>query len=142
MSDAVVDASVIGMTDEDLLAQGSEDSIRRRVKLIDDCANKKLRLRCNPTLEGEYSRILKDSNKDLHILFLGALESAFRVTKNKLDRHAYLRSLDAGWPSHDQHLLAAAIGGTRPTIYVTEKKLFSCATKVKREFSISVSSIL
>jgi hypothetical protein len=96
----------------------------------------------NTKLEGEYLEHLKVIRNDVIEAFVSRLaDHGKRSNRSKLSRQDYAASKDLGWPSHDQHLLAAALEGTRSTIFVTEKLLATCKRGVKRKFQINVERL-
>jgi hypothetical protein len=63
------------------------------------------------------------------------------VDINTLPRHLHAKMRDANWPSHDQHLLAAAVDGMDPTVYVTESRHVRSAKAVRRHFGIRIVEV-
>lgn len=71
--------------------------------------------------------------------FLTQLSERGRLAKrNSLSRQDYSRALKIGWPTHDQHLLAAGLEGSRTTIFVTEDAHARCSAALRRQFHLSV----
>jgi peptide methionine sulfoxide reductase MsrB len=89
---------------------------------------------------GEYERLTKERRNDVIELFFTALsERAILVKKSTLSRQHYQKAKGkCGWPGHDQHLIAAAIGGTDPHIVVTEQMHVKCAACVLKSFAIHI----
>jgi hypothetical protein len=141
MSDAVFDTSVVAYAN---VAAGVRkhnwESLGRRSALLQSAVSRRVRVRYNPKLLIEYTQHVKRGRNDLIEAFFAILDSpsAIAVRSNNLTRQKHQLATGEGWPSHDEHLLAAAIEGDRPTIYVTEVDLGVCAAGIHRVFRIHV----
>src|SRR5687767_5021777 len=112
MPDCVIDATVVAFRNE------GEDACKANWRLVVNaidlvvCGDR--RVRYNAKLLDEYARIVNDFRDDIVEAFFQILDSdrAVKVNTNKLRRHHFVSIvLNCRWPSHDQHLIAAAIGG-------------------------------
>lgn len=141
MPDCVIDASVVAFSNGDLKGKRPGNVFDRRLKVIEKVCAGDLRLRYNTKLLREYQQLIKAPRNDVIEVFYSVLDSgrAVLVRRNVLSRQDYaMATTKCRWPSHDQHLLAAARDGNDPTIFVTEDHLAGCAQKVFKYFSIHV----
>jgi hypothetical protein len=144
MPDWVLDATVVGMTNTELSERRPGNLLDRRLAVIERVAKGEARMRYNQKLMGEYQRLTARRKNDLIDILFDLLDStkAILVHKNKLTRQEFdLAKNKCGWPSHDQHLLAAAIGGVDPSIFVTERHHFRCQAKVLRHFRVHLEDL-
>lgn len=143
MPDCVVDATIIYKANGDIAAGRRPGNILdRRLIVIEQIGSGARRLRYNSKLLNEYQQVAREHRNDVVELFFTALaERAVLVTRNKLSPHLYARATQCRWPSHDQHLLAAAVDGTNPTIFVTERRHVNCADCVLRRFAVHVEDL-
>ena len=143
MHDCVVDATVIHMANGDISGRRPGNVLDKRLTALHQISSGARRLRYNPKLLGEYQRVARERRNDIIELFFTALaERAILVTRNKLPRHIYATAIQmCGWPSHDQHLLAAAVGGVRPSILVTEQGHLNCAACIRRRLEIRIEDL-
>jgi hypothetical protein len=143
MADCVVDATIVGMANQDIAAREPGNVFDQQLILIEEIAHGARRLRYNPKLLSEYEPLTKTHLNDVIDLFFTALtDQGILVKRNKLLRHHFLIAKNrCGWPSHDQHLLAAAIDGDEPTIFVTEEYLAGCAPQILQRFGIRVERL-
>lgn len=141
MPDCVLDATVVAFANGDLAARRRGNVFDRRLLVIEEVVRGHRRLRYNTRLLGEYSRLIQEYRNDVVHLLFQVLDSerSVRVPRSSLSRQNYdTATTRCGWPSHDQHLLAAAVDGLDPSIFVTEKVLADCAAPVRRHFHIHV----
>jgi hypothetical protein len=95
--------------------------------------------RYNKKLLKEYENHLVTHRNDVITAFLVLLaDKGVFVPKSTLPRQVYARAQSIRWPTHDQHLLAAAIDEEGTRILVTETALANCARAAKREFGVVV----
>jgi hypothetical protein len=146
MPDCVVDATVVALANGDLAGRRPGNALDRRIAAIEQVANGTRRLRYNSRLYGEYGKLIKDYRNDvietLFIILDDRRRSVF-VKRNTLSRQNYATATRrCRWPSHDQHLLAAALGGNDPTIVVTEGRLGQCEHRILAFFNIHVEHIV
>jgi len=143
MNDGVLDTTVVACANCDLRARTQGNSLNRRAALIERCVTGSLRVLYNKVLLQEYKNHIREHRNDLIESFFAVLDSAtaFLVRRSTLSRQDYNRARACRWPSHDQHLLAAALGGVRASIYVTEQALSRCAESIRREFRVRVEKV-
>lgn len=143
MSDAVFDATVVAMANSDLVARKPGNALDVRARLLERCVSRQLRIRYNSRLLGEYTDHVKQRRNDLVELFFQILDSpvAISVRRNRLSASHFSKACRCRWPSHDQHLIAAALGGDEPCVYVTEEALANCSAAVHREFRVRVEQV-
>jgi hypothetical protein len=135
---------VVAFANGDLTARRPGNLIDRRLRVIEQVVAGKRRLRYNQKLLGEYQRLIQRYRNDVIELLFGVLDSqrSVRVPRSTLSRHDYATATSrCRWPSHDQHLLAAALSGDEPSIFVTEARLASCAPKIFTHFAVSVNQL-
>ena len=143
MNDAVFDTTVVAFANSDLSARKPGNSLDTRLRLLEGTVRRDFRIRYNAKLLKEYEQHVREHRNDVIELFFGALDSkgAILVKKNSLSRQEFNLARNQRWPSHDQHLIAAALGGTQTHIYVTERALVSCAAGIYRVFRIRVRAV-
>jgi hypothetical protein len=144
MPDSVVDASAVAFSNGDIAARKPGNLLDRRLTVLEQVANGQRRLRYNPKLRSEYLQIIREHRNDVIELFFAALaDRGVFVARNTLSRqHHATATARCRWPTHDQHLLAAAMGGDNPTIFVTEQRLADCAARIATAFGIRVEHLL
>jgi hypothetical protein len=142
MADSVIDTSVVSMANGQIAGRRQGNALDRRLLAIEDVAYGRRRMRYNPRLLVEYRRIVRIYRNDVIELFFTALtERAVFVPRNTLSRQDNAKARKCKWPGHDQHLLAAAVGGIQPTIFVTEADLHACAASVLAYFAVHVEQL-
>jgi hypothetical protein len=143
MSDAVFDATVVTLANSELTARRPGNALDRRLRLLESALHGRLRVRYNGRLLYEYTQHVRERRNDVVDLFFTVLDSptAVRVARSTLSRQHHGLATGQRWPDHDQHLLAAALGGERPQIYVTESRLANCACGIHRIFRIRVTRV-
>jgi|SRR5208337_2809630 len=144
MPDCVLDAAVVYFANGELAGRRSGNALDRRLSVIEQAARGIWRIRYNPKLLGEYQRLIQESRNDVIDLFFILLDSehAFFVKRNTLSGPQYEIAIKkCRWPSHDQHLLAAALGGDRPTVFVSEARHVACAKKILARFAVRVTRL-
>lgn len=143
MSDVVFDTTVVAWANRDMGARRPGNSFDRRLRLLERARDGQLRIRYNKRLLGEYQRRVMERRNDIIEMFFVLLDStrAIRVSRNNLSRQHHQRAVQEGWPSHDQHLLAAAVGGDRPCVYVDEHHLAACGAGIHRVLGIRVQRV-
>lgn len=144
MADCVVDASIVHFANTDLAARRPGNVADRRLQVLEQVAGGLRRVRYNQKLLGEYQQLVQERRNDVIEVFFLVLDSsrAVRVSRSTLSRQDYATARCCRWPAHDQHLLAAAIGGDDPSIVVTEGKLARCGAKVLRHFAVHLEHIV
>jgi hypothetical protein len=143
MSDCVLDTSLVRGANEDMESRKPGSLFDKTLAIIEEVANGTWRVRYNPKLLNEYQAQVRIYKNDFMSVFFQILDSAqaVRVERSTLTRQQKAASDKCKWPSHDQHLLAAAIDGNNCCIFVTENFLHSCGDKVLRHFRIHVHHI-
>jgi hypothetical protein len=146
MSDYVVDATIIRLTNTQLAARRPGNAFDRRLRILEQVVAGTKRVRYNSRLLGEYRALVRQQQfrNDVIQAFFIILDSdkAVRVNRNNLSRQNHRTARDqCDWPTHDQHLLAAAIGGNNAAIVVTEVRLGNCGAAVYRHFGVHVEHI-
>jgi hypothetical protein len=143
MPDCVVDATVIYKANGDIAGRRSGNLLDKRLAVIQQIGSGLRRLRYNPKLLTEYRRVVREPRNDVIELFFTILsEQAVFVKRNKLPQHSYAKAVErCCWPSHDQHLLAAAIDGVDPSIFVTEERHVNCAACILKAFAVHLENL-
>jgi hypothetical protein len=145
MPDCVIDASVVALANGDIAGRRPGNIFDRRLAVIEETVSGLRRLRYNSKLLGEYTDHIRERRNDVLEALFALLDDTNRsvfVRRNTLSRQHYDSATDkCQWPSHDQHLLAAAIDGDNPSIVVTEERLQQCAGKILRHFGIHLEYI-
>jgi hypothetical protein len=141
MPDCVVDATKVAFSNGDLKGEKPGNILNRRLRVLRGIVSGDLRVRYNPKLLVEYEQAIKVFRNDVIEVFFIALtsERAIRVPRNALSRQDFnVAIVTCGWPSHDQHLIAAARGGDKTSLFVTEKAHGTSAKKIHTHFHITV----
>ena len=144
MPDCVLDATVVAYANGNLTGRRHGNILDRRLVIIEMVGSGDLRLRYNSKLLGEYEQLIKDRRNDVIEVFFAVLDSerAVRVRRNALSRQNHVKATTkCRWPVHDQHLIAAAIDGDEPSLFVTEKCLADCAAKIWAHFAVRVERV-
>ncbi len=136
------DATVIVLANGDLAGRKAGNALDRRLTAIEECAVGRRVALYNDKLRGEYEKhIVKCRNDVVEVFMAGLTEYGQYVKRNKLTRAAYVKAREVRWPSHDQHVLAAAIAGVAADVFVTEKKHADCAASIRRLFGVQVVKV-
>lgn len=142
MPDCVVDASVVYLANGDIAGRRPGNVLDRRLSVLEEVASGARRLRYNQKLLSEYIQLVTDRRNDVIDALFTLLDDGRRavfVRRNTLSRQHHARARErCNWPPHDQHLLAAAVGGDHPSIVVTEDRLNQCAAAVNLHFGIRI----
>lgn len=141
MDDAVIDATVLAFANGPIGPKPG-GALGRCLPMIRQIVDGQWRCRYNKTLLHEYEQLIATHRNDIIIAFFIILDSPRALlARNNLRRQEYARAREIGWPTHDHHLLAAAIGGVNPSIVVTEKKLAILHAQARRRFGVSVLQV-
>jgi len=141
MDDAVIDATVLTFANGPIGPQPG-GSLARCLPVIRRIVDSQWRCRYNTTLLQEYDDHVRTHRNDIVVAFFALLDSPHAVKgRNNLRHHEYATARSIRWPTHDHHLLAAAIGGTNPAIVVTEPALARLHKQAKRRFGVSVLKV-
>lgn len=144
MPDCVLDATVVALANGNIAARRPGNVFDRRLAAIEQVVSGARRLRYNSRLLGEYESLIQQHRNDVIYLLFEVLDSerSIRVRRNTLSRQHYATATQrCRWPSHDQHLLAAAFGGDDPVIVVTEPRLAQCAPRILACFAIHIEHL-
>ena len=143
MPDCVLDATVVAMANGEIAARRPGNVFDRRLAVVEQVVSGARRLRYNPRLWGEYERVIQQYRNDVIELFFSVLaDRSVFVRRNTLSRQDYAKATQrCRWPSHDQHLLAAALGGVDPAIVVTESCLARCAPQILACFAVHIEHL-
>jgi hypothetical protein len=145
MPDCVIDASVVVLANGDIAGRRPGNLFDRRLAVIEETVRGLRRLRYNSKLLGEYADHVREHRNDVLEALFALLDDKNRsvfVRRNSLSRqHHESATNKCQWPSHDQHLLAAAVDGDNPSIVVTEERLQRCADNILRHFGIHIEYI-
>jgi hypothetical protein len=141
MRHVVFDATVVRYGNIPMEARASDSVANRRLAAVEGFViERAVVARYNPKLAHEYQPAFDDPQNDVIAAMLIALaDTGIFVKSNTLSRPHYARMRDTRWPSHDQHLLAAAVEGKDPLIFTCEDAHGVCAKAVRREFGIAVT---
>jgi hypothetical protein len=144
MPDCVVDASVVAFANGDIAGRRPGNLFDRRLDVIEQVVTGTRRLRYNPKLVGEYRQLIKEHRNDVIEALFAILDSprSVYVKRNSLSRQNHAKATQTcGWPSHDQHLLAAALDGDESAVVVTEGHLVQCSAAILMHFDIRVEDL-
>lgn len=142
MPDCVVDATVVAFSNGNIAGRRPGNVLDRRLAVLEQIVRGARRLRYNSKLLHEYEQLIQEYRNDVIETLFNLLDDARRsvlVRRNSLSRqdHAVAKGT-CGWPTHDQHLLAAALDGVDPAIVVTEQRLNQCAQAILNHFAIHI----
>lgn len=142
MRDGIYDTNVVVLSNGDLAGRKPGNSLDRRLRVLELCVTGERRPRYNRKLLGEYQDHVRRARNDVVELFMELLDrTGVFVKKSTVSRQVHSQLITIGWQSHDQHLVAAALGGERPEIFTTEERLAGCCRSLKRAFGIQVSRV-
>lgn len=140
--DTVYDTTVIACSNQELAERQLNPELNRRLDVIEQFITAERTAWYNDKLLKEYVDHLGTNQNDvIHMFMMQLADRGIWCKRYSLSRQHHAVAQEAGWPNHDQHLLAAAIEGHRTTIFVTEDLHANCAKKIKREFKISVEQV-
>lgn len=136
------DTTVVAYANGDLVGRRAGNVLDRRLRRLEEFLSGARVALYNAKLLNEYGQHVARCRNDVIEAFLTRLADHGKKTKRStLSRQDHGCSKGAGWPSHDQHLLAAALEGTGATILVTEDVLARCAAAVRKQFGITVVKV-
>lgn len=142
MPDRVVDATVVAFSNGNIAGRRPGNVLDRRLAVLEQIVRGTHRLRYNPRLLHEYQQLVREYRNDVIETLFNLLDDtrhAVLVRRNSLTRQDYATATEScGWPSHDQHLLAAALDGVDPAIVVTEQRHGECAQAILKHFEIHI----
>lgn len=143
MPDCVFDSSFVAKANGPVEAEKAGNFLHRRLDAMRSVTSGERRLRYNPKLLSEYSALIQQSRNDVLDQFLELLdnERTVRLKNSTLRRADKVKANKCRWPTHDQHVLAAAIDGEEVVIHVTETALGVCRAAVRRVFGFSINYI-
>jgi hypothetical protein len=131
------------MQTEVISARRPGNVLDQRLRVIEQVVAGGRRLRHNQKLLGEYEQLIRDYRNDVIEVLFSILDSdrSVLVPRNTLSRQDYATARRCNWPSHDQHLLAAALGGIDPSIHVTEPRLAQCGRRILASFGVRIDQL-
>ena len=139
MTDTVYDTTIVAFSNDDLAARQAGNELDARLAYLEEFLRGERVALYNDRLSREYSEHVREIRNDIVDGFIEALDLRGRkAARSTLSRPDYAKSLRAGWPTHDQHLLAAALVGARTVILVTERALSDCTGDIKKFFGFRV----
>jgi hypothetical protein len=145
MPDCVVDSSVVALANGDIAGRRPGNLFDQRLMVLEQIASGVRRMRYNPKLLQEYGELIQQYRNDVIEAVFAIIDDprrSLRVPRSSLSRQHYdLAIRTCGWLRHDQHLLAAAIGGDYPSIAVTEQRLNQCAAAILRHFRVRIEHL-
>jgi len=143
MSDCVVDTSFIALANKTMEEPPTEDVLYQRIDAIRLIVETNQRLRVNPKLLTEYEPHIKEQRNDVVDQFVALLDdpNTVKLSSNTLRKADNAKANTCRWPTHDKHVLAAAIDGDNVTIHVTDNVLGNCAKAVRRIFGFKINHI-
>jgi hypothetical protein len=143
MPDCVFDTSFIRLANDSLFGEKEGNLLNRRLTPLRQAVAGQSHLRYNRKLLDEYSNHIKEGRNDIIEQFFVLLDSpqTTLVRKHALSRQDNAKANRCRWPTHDRHVLAAAIGGIDVVIHVTENALGACSKKVKLIFGFHVNHV-
>ncbi len=143
MTDCVIDATVVYKANGAITGRRAGNMFDKRLAVIEQVGSGVRRLRYNGKLLKEYEQVMRTPRNDVIELFFAKLtDTAVLVSRSTLSTPHYDKAVSkCGWPSHDQHLLAAAINGVNPSIVVTEHNHVKCAACILKHFAISIEDL-
>ena len=139
MKSSVYDTILIAKANGNLAGRKAGNALDRRLKLFEAAVLGTSLTLVNAKLLNEYgSKILDFRNEAVRAFYVYAIDHGVNTGKSSLSRSDFERSRKARWPAHDQHLIAAAIGREKVSIYVTEVQHSACAAAVRKQFGITI----
>jgi hypothetical protein len=142
MSECVFDASFIGKANGPLTGERAGNLLSKRLIAMRRVTAGESRIRYNAKLLAEYICLVKERRNDVVDQFFEILDKGPKVkAKSTLGHADKARANKCRWPTHDQHVLAAAIGGKDVVIHVTENALGLCSSEVRRVFGFKINHV-
>ena len=143
MPDCVLDATVVAMANGNIAGRRPGNAFDRRLRVVEQVVRGTLRLRYNSKLLGEYLPLVQEFRNDvIEVFFTLLVDRGVLVKRNTLSRQGHAIAVKrCRWPSHDQHLLAAALGGMEPALFVTEMLHDTCGACIYRNLAIRVERL-
>jgi hypothetical protein len=142
MPDCVLDASFVGMANDEIDNLEPGSILDRRISIICEIKNGSYTVRYNSRLLGEYNNLVKVHRNDWIAVFFQILaDGATFVNRNNFNAAELAKARKCRWPLHDQHVLVAAINGTKSIVFVTESTLGRSAAKVLQHFRVRIKHI-
>jgi hypothetical protein len=143
MPECVFDASFIAYANGPLSNAKAGNLLHRRLCAIRTVTTGRSRVRYNRKLLQEYINHASARRNDVIDQFFELLDSAraICVLRSTLSRIDKVKADTCGWPTHDQLVLAAAVGGQQVTIHATEFAHGMCSKKIKRIFKFSINCV-
>jgi hypothetical protein len=143
VAECVFDTSFIYLANGLLEGARAGNLLHRRLVAIRQVVDGRSRPRYNKRLLYEYHEKIREYRNDVVELFIALLDSdkAIYVGRSTLRSADRSRAAECRWPAHDDHLLAAAVGGTAVVIYVTENVHGTCGAMIKRKFGITICRV-
>jgi hypothetical protein len=143
MPECVFDTSFVRLANDSLFGEKKGNLLSRRLAPLREAVAGQSQPRYNKKLLEEYSSQIREHRNDVVELFFVLLDSpqAILVKKNALSRQDKDKANGCRWPTHDQHVLAAAVGGKDVVIHVTEGTLGACSREVRRVFGFHINHV-
>ncbi len=142
MSNTVYDTTLVAYANGAIAGRKPGNVLDRRLRSIEKFLQGTRVAWSNTKLQAEYFQKIKEHRNDvIEAFFIRLVDHGRLAKRNTLSRQEYARAKKLGWPSHDQHLLAAALEAGAATICVTENSLAVCAAGLRREFTTAIEHI-
>ena len=138
MSETVYDTRFLACANGNISNLRPFSQLQKRVSYVKEFSDGKTTARFNAKLLQEYDKHIKEyRNEIIESFFKLLVDHGIKSNRNTLTGPDWQR-LDGAWPTHDRHLLAAAIDGVKVRIITSEKDLVKKKAVVKRIFRIDV----
>lgn len=145
-TEIVYDTSFVARANGDLSDMKPNSVLYKRISAISLSTTGKAKARYNRKLYQEYMDHIKELRNDFINVFITSLEkNGILIEKMTVEKIKWIK-VKKLWPSHDRHLLAAALcdkNGCRDVgIYTSEKAHEPAGPILKREFKISLTVVV
>ena len=142
MPNTVYDAAFVAYSNGDLVGRKRGNVLDKRLKAIEQFLTGERVAWYNNKLFTEYEMHVRLRRNDLiDAFFMRLVDVGRKAIRSRLSRPHFATATEIRWPSHDQHLLAAAIEAEDATKFTTEEVLANCARGARRCFGVRVIRI-
>lgn len=141
MKSSVYDTILVAKANGSIAGRHRGNLLDRRLCLLENAIERMTNTLVNSKLLHEYRIKIMDvaiRNDTIHAFLQFVFDHGIDSHRSTLSSSDYDRARNARWPIHDQHLIAAAIGGANASIYVTEKRHVACSNSIRKSFKITI----
>lgn len=141
MRSTVFDTRLVASANGDIRARRPGNILDCRLILLEQAVARVTTTLVNKKLLKEYNSKIPQSgirNDSVRSFIEFVIDHGVDSGRSTLSHSDYVKAHEARWPTHDHHLIAAAIGHNHVTIFVTEQNHFVCTREIHRRFGITI----